>query len=814
MDFLLQRSLLANPRLLRRYASGAWPDDVEISRLCFIEARDSRRDAPDYMLKNQRAMVFGPDPQLARVLLQSIADLGSGCLCFRGRVLHVQTRAHAAWQDLLTWLAPLPLCAGAVWKEFGGNGPEAPELFAAVELTFAKTSLPTIFDTALDRRIRDQGLTEAHLHLNLSTETDWIWQDALEQPDPFSRAVAAVTRSEAVEEQYLQVDDLLDQGSLLALLRFAVCLRDFLARRITVRIRPGAPAPTSRNRPNVKEATTLPGLTDYTTYFSGRTHPVEMFRPAAAGLNGLQKEALLLIHACHAIAASQDAFMAQVLHYYLLILNHLNSLVVQQLSQKGFDQFQKITINELRSLSERSYVRRFSQLEGMYDQDIALLEGRFSPQSSMTDCIVLFKRILGGYSRYQDQEGATREEFPVENPSALTGDAPLPEKKRMRLNLVSHFIKTRHETAFSGCQYYKLRKKIEKQARLLVWARGEFSRIGRHLVGFDAAANEMHAPPEVFAPVFRLLRDQGFTNFTFHAGEDFVHLLSGMRAAYEAVVFLGLGMKNRLGHATALGIAPKLWRERVGSSVPIRTAEWLDNLVFAWDILQTCEGFAAELQKIEREIAKLSDRVYGGSPAPDLLRRAWSLRWIDPLRAIVESRELSLDFDAAERKMQEQIEDRSRDRKAFDLYKRYHTEDIAMRWYVENRKRGKDFFMKAPSGFLSDAAMRSIQERVLSELNGRDMAIETPPTSNVRISFYRNYGEHHLFSWLGLGPGAFSVRPRVCIGSDDTGVFSTFLRNEYAHILRTLQEEFKLSPDESMDSIETLMRTARDFAFD
>lgn len=812
MDFLLQRSLLANPRLLRRYASGAWPDDAEISRLCYIEARDSWRDAPDYMLKNQRTLAFGPNPQLARVLLKSIADLGSDCLCFRGQALHVKTSAHAAWQDLLTWLAPLPLCAHAVWQQFGGNGLAATELSEAVKLTFAKTSLPTIFDTALDRRIRDQGLTEAHLHLNLSTETDWIWQDALEQPGPFSRAVTAAPLAEVVEEQYLQVDDLLDRGSLLSLLSFAVCLRDFLARRITVQLRPGATAPISANR--LKEATTLPGLGDYTTYFPERTHPVVMFRPAAAGLNGLQKEALLLIHACHAIAATQDAFMAQVLHYYLLILNHLNSLVVQQLNQKGFDQFQKITMNELRSLSERSYVRRFSQLEGMYDQDIALLEGRFSPQNRMTDCIALFRRILGGYSKYQDQESEPREEFPVENPSVLAGDAPLPGKKRMRLNLVSHFIKKPHETVFSGCQYYALRKTIKEQARLLVRARGESGRIGRRLVGFDAAANEMHAPPEVFAPAFRLLRKQGFTNFTFHAGEDFVHLLSGMRAAYEAMVFLGLGMKNRLGHATALGIAPKLWRERAGESVPIRTAEWLDNLVFAWDILKTSGGFVAELQNIEREIAKLSNRVYGGSPAPDLLRRAWSLRWIDPLRTIVESRELSPDFDAAERKMQEEIKENSGDQEAFGLYKAYHTEEIAMRWYVENRRLGKDFFMKAPSGFLPDAAMRHIQERVISELNARDMAIETPPTSNVRISFYRNYGEHHLFSWLGLGPNPFSVRPRVCIGSDDTGVFSTFLRNEYAHILRTLQEEFTLSPDESMKRIETLTQTARDFAFD
>jgi len=42
-----------------------------------------------------------------------------------------------------------------------------------------------------------------------------------------------------------------------------------------------------------------------------------------------------------------------------------------------------------------------------------------------------------------------------------------------------------------------------------------------------------------------------------------------------------------MGHATSLGIEPKLWEERIGKegAISIEQGEWLDNLVFAYNIL-------------------------------------------------------------------------------------------------------------------------------------------------------------------------------------------------------------------------------------
>ena len=81
-------------------------------------------------------------------------------------------------------------------------------------------------------------------------------------------------------------------------------------------------------------------------------------------------------------------------------------------------------------------------------------------------------------------------------------------------------------------------------------------------VGIDAAGDEMKIPPAVFAPVYRLFeRETGICYRTYHCGEDFYHLVGGIRAVYDAVQFLNLREGNRVGHATAIGINPQLWKQ-------------------------------------------------------------------------------------------------------------------------------------------------------------------------------------------------------------------------------------------------------------
>ena len=80
----------------------------------------------------------------------------------------------------------------------------------------------------------------------------------------------------------------------------------------------------------------------------------------------------------------------------------------------------------------------------------------------------------------------------------------------------------------------------------------------------------------------------------------------------------------------------------------------------------------------------------------------------------------------------------------------------------------------------SSPLYRQFQDQVLVELNEQGIVIETLPISNIRISRYESYSEHHLHRWLVADS---SVRPTVVFGTDDPGTFSTNLYNELAHVL-------------------------------
>ena len=131
-------------------------------------------------------------------------------------------------------------------------------------------------------------------------------------------------------------------------------------------------------------------------------------------------------------------------------------------------------------------------------------------------------------------------------------------------------------------------------------------------MGVDAAASELMQDRR-FCTNVSFLRNQGVKHFTFHAGEDFSHLVSGLRTIVEAVIFLDLWPGDRLGHCTAIGISPDLWIRRIGKICYLPQGEWLDDLVFVWKLIRESkhEGLQHLVLPLESEIAEYSYKVYG-----------------------------------------------------------------------------------------------------------------------------------------------------------------------------------------------------------
>lgn len=149
--------------------------------------------------------------------------------------------------------------------------------------------------------------------------------------------------------------------------------------------------------------------------------------------------------------------------------------------------------------------------------------------------------------------------------------------------------------------------------------------------GLDIATDELGVPTWVHAPLFRHVVDASAVasirrqedagpplNITAHVGEDFRHLLEGMRRIHENVQYILGGTRGRLGHAIALGLDPQTWAESVGS-VLMPAEERLWDLVWEWRMYTRYRirpEYAAQappgrVDALLNKAMELSDYIYG-----------------------------------------------------------------------------------------------------------------------------------------------------------------------------------------------------------
>ncbi len=761
-------------------------------QLSFLRARQHSSNLPDYVYTNHWEMLFGEERGVGQLVLKGLKTLVDKHIHVEKGQIYVKEGELGAWQSLLIKMPPLPIIAYALFDKFRAVSDKDKDLAVTAHL-LQDTALISTKNSELDELARNPGFYDLHIHLNGSTEADWIWQDALKRPGRFARFVCREMAAEA-DELFMQIDERFDRNHLYRLLYAASDIRYWMAEVCygaePSEVEPVSPLPTYFSL----------GHHHRRLAFPRNRHPRILFQPNSDLNSDLYREVRLLVDFYRKVETCGVPAYGNILHYYLLIQSLLNRLLVQQAEQNGFDQFERITRNAMRDFSEESYYhRRFNQVEGMYSEDVAFLEGRFAPKDKGMKMYNLLRTIEKEYDNYS--RGKDRS-----NPGITAGE----EKKRMEMKLVGHFIKKK-VGRYSCCQHYQLRESLEKQARLLIEMRSMKPAFKEMIVGCDAAGNELHAPPEVFAPVFRRMRDSEMSNFTFHVGEDFNHIVSGIRAVYETVCFLELCDGNRLGHATALGLEPLLWKRRIGEKIVMRRANHLDDLVFTWKLLKNKSNFSKEVVKIEQEIRSHSKRIYAEEVTPNLLLQAWEMRSLNPVKALVDPRRAKLAlsrFDREELRLIDKV--KAENPAALAIFSKYHGKKVHDLMWGESGN--SEQYIEIKTDFISEKAIKELQWQVLKVLVESDVAIESMPTSNFRISCYENYDEHHITRWLNLEKELDYPEPKVCICSDDPGIFATNIRNEYTHVQAMLNKKDVKGKD-SEDFIAKLLHNSKKYAF-
>ncbi|WP_122587797.1 adenosine deaminase [Pseudomonas viridiflava] len=748
--------------------------------------------------------------------------------------IRVRTRFLEPWQDLILVVPPLLITSAwmALQLKWSNHRPELHHneigLTRRLQRWICDSTLPIDDDPYLDYLCHTQGLDETHMHLNGATEAEKVWCDALARPKSVLGGLTYKTLDRefglhiaignGVARLLQQEDPGLTPQTLMKRVEDAVELKALLLRF----------ALADHKIQNIQNNETDPlNLL--------KTLRTKCLPQSELRLGPVVSEAWQLIIL---MTAFNNNFMQKhlgcVFWHYALIRAQFCRLLVQQAQNKGFDQFQYITLNELRESTEQDYAERFRQLERGHQKTVDFLEGRFAPKNHPGKTAALIGRILRGYLQFleEDENGAELDNSISFKPQSLTeliervyqlenGHTNTPKSmRRLRLGLVPHFIKQalpNERKAFYSdcdtrplCRDAKLRRDTDQNARALVALLDMTRGLNKLIRGIDAASNERHAGPEVFAPVFRRMRSAGIRRFTYHVGEDFAHLASGLRAIGEAILYLDLDAGCRIGHGTAAGINPKIWWNSVHDYVVLPLEERLDDLVFAWDTLRHARVHLESIPLIESEIRDIAMKIWQ-NPAisPETLAMAWKLRSLDPLAINTTNNDVDPNL---RKEAQLHAEARIHNYAAYIHFLKRHGIGAEPK---EILKYQEEIVIYRNSDVLRPKLLRTLQQIILKRLDECTIAIETLPSSNVRISIHNGYDDHHALNWLGLGNHPMQSSVSVVIGSDNPGIFATGLRQEYAHILRILRSRaHSLEKDfDAKNLIERICTDAKRFRF-
>lgn len=165
--------------------------------------------------------------------------------------------------------------------------------------------------------------------------------------------------------------------------------------------------------------------------------------------------------------------------------------------------------------------------------------------------------------------------------------------------------------------------------------------------GLDVAGDERPGPLWLALPMLQRLRrlseqlsarHPGLTplRLTLHAGEDYGHLLTGLRSIHEPFLWGLLRPGDRLGHAISLGIQPEAW---AGAGGPVRISRWdrLNDLLWLGAAPSRLGVPQSEDQRVraKREVRSLAREIWARDvPLEDLVAMGMSFGDEDLLRRI------------------------------------------------------------------------------------------------------------------------------------------------------------------------------------
>lgn len=540
---------------------------------------------------------------------------------------------------------------------------------------------------------------------------------------------------------------------------------------------------------------------------------------------------------------AEDNILSQysgLFYIYLSIKAKFRSEIIQNNKRVGFKNFSDYEVRKTVFIegnpSYEKLLYRMAISATVNNQSISNLEARITPASNEIELERKIKQIdriiendnLINYSKAELQE----KEINNLNYNINKNNADNNKSNLDKFFYTVHFVKNRQEFSkneieeFCIPRNYDLRRTVKQKAIVLSNIRENKSSISKRILGIDACANEIGARPEAFAQAFRYLKNHIGTHkldylnesiilpqihATYHAGEDFLDIVDGLRAIDETIKFLNFRHGDRIGHALALGINVDKYYKFKNYTLIMPKQDYLDNIVWLMSKIEEynlVEKYGL-LEKLDNKFNYLFQEIHISNYNDTESKlgythndyyNSWKLRGDDPM-LYFDSYDTNNDFYKNYKNKSLTFWDECSVSDLIDKYLRNNKKAISLYYNYHfnpkiKLKGSEQIEVKIKSDYID--AVRDVQKIMQREIAVKGIGIECNPSSNYLIGTFNKYSEHPIVNFYNLGLTINKDEIQRCpqlfvsINTDDQGVFSTDLENEYALMAIALEKELNI----------------------
>jgi len=510
----------------------------------------------------------------------------------------------------------------------------------------------------------------------------------------------------------------------------------------------------------------------------------------------------------------EDKFFNKTFWQYTRIKNEVFQLKVQGNHLKGLMNFKNYydRSTEINGYTMKQYwkIIMVNQFQNTHLKKLELRSG-FGNGSSVETIKLSIKKTLKAF--FQAYKEIINENYLLKKGAETSENM---YREAPNVGLVFHMIKGPDRKESEKCwqnycgienselHFKELQVNYLRQVKALNELREEIEGLSEYIVGIDAASIENNTEPWVFAPVYEEARDSKFhktvyinsnntsrvksLGFTFHVGEDFRHLLTGLRRIDEVIEHFKFHAGDRIGHGIALGVDVDKWINS-NKIIVIPRGEYLENLLWIWGLYKNGQySKCFDRGYLEQQIMRFAEKIY------------INMEGISVFDLWKAYRNKFKTFDVCE--AYNQIEFNNLEgQKINKIFCKNVKNSEALIWNVEKISHAQHCQcylekMLEPIQIeireLDAEMIKQLQKIVATKVSVNGIIVETNPSSNIAIGEIENLFEHYVFTLnqRGLNP---EINPEnavmISINSDDPSVFNTNVSNEFAYIFYTLQEK-------------------------